>query len=205
MKVKKGGSGSSSGSGSGNGNGNTTQSDSSMSSSIIIVLIVVLIIVSIIAIYFWLSTGLSSNGLMTMGNPTIKQNVTIQNQQPFLDDFYNVYIPPLRNNPYLIPFSTNGGGTTGFTQVGILKYDDSQFLPLFGRPLSTRRDLWQYYTVSNTGTIPGIKLAIKNDRGRDLMDDTGAPELYNDDTVIADGYDKPMQVSIYKQKQLYYV
>jgi hypothetical protein len=168
------------------------------SPTIIIILIIVLIIVSIIAIYYWSLNDQPKN--------VIKQNVTIQNQQPYLDDFYNVYTPPLRNNPYLSPFSTSVNAVnSGFTQVGILKYDDSKFLPLFGRPLSTHRDLWQYYTLSNTGAIPGIKLPIKNSKGRDLMEDTGAPELYNADTVIADGYDKPMQVSIYKQKQLYYV
>jgi len=173
---------------------------STTSSAIIIFLVIALILVSIFAIY----TGLRTSHGSTPN--VIKQNVTIQQPPTTLDDFYNVYMPPLRNNPYLTPFSTNiNAVNTGFTQVGILKYDDSKFLPLFGRPLSTRRDLWQYYTISNTGTIPGIKLPIKNTTGRDLMDDTGAPELYNDDTVIADGYDKPMQVSVYKQKQLYYV
>ena len=90
-----------------------------------------------------------------------------------------------------------------------LKYhgnnEHADFLPLFGRPLSTSRNQWQYYTLSNTGSLPGIKLSLRNEKGRNLMDDTGAPELYDDDTVIADGYDKPMQVSLYKQKQLYYI
>jgi hypothetical protein len=82
---------------------------------------------------------------------------------------------------------------------------NNDILPLFGKPLSTSRDQWQYYTLSNSGTIPGIKLTLRNEKGRNLMDDIGGPELYDNDNVIVDGYDKPMTVSVYKQKQLYYI
>jgi hypothetical protein len=157
-------------------------------------LIIVALLLYLFMTFFGFSVGGGGSG--GRNSAPIQQNISIS-QQP-LDDFYNIYSPPLRNNPYInTPFSG------GFTQVGLLKYDDSQFLPLFGRPLSTRRDLWQYYTISNTGA--GIKLPIHNEKGRDLMDDTGSPELYSEDTIITEGYEKPMKVSIYKQKQLQYV
>lgn len=136
--------------------------------------------------------------------------------------FFDIYYPPLRNNQYTThPFRStvggdsgwlnstpNGGGDTrtmNFTQVGILKANDQTFLPLFGKPKSTKQDTWYYYTISNTGTIGGIKLNIKNERGRNLMDDTGSPELYDADKVMVDGYDKQMSVSLYPQKNISYI
>jgi hypothetical protein len=147
--------------------------------------------------------------------------------------FFDIYYPPLRNNQYTTyPFRSTNGGDSGwqnatptgvsfnpfrstvgggdtrtmdFTQVGILKANDQTFLPLFGKPKSTKQDTWYYYTISNTGTIGGIKLNIKNERGRNLMDDTGSPELYDADKVIVDGYDKQMSVSLYPQKNISYI
>ena len=134
---------------------------------------------------------------------SIVQSVTVKTepQNRRLDKFFDIYEPPLQNDR---TYGLQDTRTTDFTQMGILK-QDGKILPLFGRPLSRRRDQWQYYTLSNTGSIPGIKLGLRNAKGRDLMDDTGAPELSSDDTIVVDGYDKPMQVSLYKQKQYYYI
>ena len=175
--------------------GGTTEIQTTNTNTIYIIIILILIII-IIAFF-----------ITYVINNKITQNISIKNEQPPVDQFFNIYSPPLRNTP---PFSnTSYNGLYGFTQIGILKYhgnnEHADFLPLFGRPLSTSRNQWQYYTLSNTGSLPGIKLSLRNEKGRNLMDDTGAPELYDDDTVIADGYDKPMQVSLYKQKQLYYI
>jgi hypothetical protein len=133
----------------------------------------------------------------------IVQSVTVKTEPQYRqpDKFFDIYEPPLQTSPFS---DRNYGPTSDFTQMGILK-QDGKILPLFGRPLSRRRDQWQYYTLSNTGSIPGIKLGLRNVKGRDLMDDTGAPELSSDDTIVVDGYDKPMQVSLYKQKQYYYI
>jgi hypothetical protein len=144
--------------------------------------------------------------------PKLTQNISITNETPIHqpNEFYDVYMPPLRNNPYISPNKSPpfSDKSQDFTQMGIIKYknnENTEFLPLFGRPLSTSRDKWQYYTLSNKGTLPEIKLNLTTEKGKDLMNEYGAPELYNDDIVMVDGYDKSMQVSLYKQKQLYYI
>jgi hypothetical protein len=139
----------------------------------------------------------------------LQQTIAINNNGN-TDPFYNVNSPPLRSNPYFrnapltitSPFS---GNESNYSQMGILKYDDNTFLPLFGKPVSTSRDLWQYYAISNTGSMPGIKLTIRNEKGRNLMDDVGSPQLYDRDTVIVDGYNKSMEVSLYPQKNISYI
>lgn len=166
---------------------------------IIIICILLIIIISGIILYFTSFAKI----------PKIIQNVSIKNERQPLDQFYNIYSPPLRNNSYISQFNNNSYELKEFTQIGILKYqsnnNDADFLPLFGRPLSTSRNQWQYYTLSNSGSIPGIKLNLRNEKGRNLMNDTGSPELYDNDTVITDGYDKSMMVSLYKEKNLYYI
>jgi Fe-S cluster biosynthesis and repair protein YggX len=164
--------------------------------SIYIIIIFILLLIIGIGILFYFTNM-----------PKIIQNVSVKNEQPQLDDFYNVHSPPVRNNPNIFS-NTNTQKLNEFTQIGILKHPDngenkSNILPLFGRKIS--RDNWQYYALSNTGTIPGIKLNLKNAKGRDLMDDIGSQELYDNDIVIVDGYDKNMIVSLYKQKQFYYI
>lgn len=134
-----------------------------------------------------------------MYNSLSKADNIIQVNTGGQSPFFDLYSPPLRENPYITR-------NHSFTQMGIIKDNNNNiFLPLFGRPLSTRRDQWQYYTLSNTGTLPGIKLSLTNSKGRDLMDDYGASELYDKDTVIVDGYDAPMIVSLYKQNTLSYI
>jgi len=166
-------------------------------STIYIVIISLLSIIIIAGFIIYLTLSLS--------NP-ITQSVTIKNEPQYRkpDKFFDIYEPPLQTPPFSDRTYGLQQSRTDFTQMGILK-QDGKILPLFGRPLSRNRDQWQYYTLSNTGSIPGIKLSLRNAKGRDLMDDTGAPELYNDDTIVVDGYDKPMQVSLYKQKQYYYI
>jgi hypothetical protein len=125
--------------------------------------------------------------------------VSITNEQPRqqTDQFFNIYSPPLTSS--FSDISIN------FTQVGILKNQGTDILPLFGRRVHRSRDQWQYYALSNNGSIPGIKLTLHNAKGRDLMEENGSPELYDGDTVMVDGYDKSMTVSMYKQKPLYYI
>jgi hypothetical protein len=193
MRIKKGGSVSSS-----------PSSFLQSGNTIYVIIISILLIIIICGLVLYFTTPFA------LGSPKITQNVSVRNETPPLDDFYNVYTPPLRDNPYFPPFSRSyNNNSTGFTQIGILKYknnnDNAELLPLFGRPLSTSRNQWQYYTLSNNGTNPSIKLTLRNDRGRNSMDDIGVAELYDDDNVIVDGYDKQMLVSLYKQKQMYYI
>jgi hypothetical protein len=163
------------------------------SSTIYIIIIAVLSTIIVVGLYTIYTTPFTKS-------PKMVQSISIKNDTPPTDPFYDIHAPPLRNNPYMTPPSNS---TSSFSQIGILK-QDGNILPLFGRLVS--RDLWQYYTVSNTGTYPGIKLPLFNEKGKSLMNDTGSHELYNDDTVTADGYDnKKMTVTIYDQKQFQYI
>jgi len=161
-------------------------------------LIIILVIFIFIVGLFYVVKMTGNNAIPAK----LEQNITVNTRnRQYPDGFYNVYEPPLRENPYMVGLSQP---SAQFTQMGILKSNDGSFLPLFGRPLSTGRDLWNYYAISNTGTIGGIKLNIRNERGRNLMDDTGNQPLNDRDTVVVDGYDTKMEVSLYPQKNITY-
>ena len=149
-------------------------------------------------------------------------NVPYNNLPPPVpgDVLLNPYIPPLRDERYLVPslnyippgtipinVSTNIGAVdTNYRQLGILTPLNSSskdsILPLMGRPLFTNRDKWQYYTISNQHN--NVKLPISKS-GRSCTNEYGCDKIYNGDTVYIEGVNDAYKVTIYDNDVIKYL
>ena len=126
------------------------------------------------------------------------------------DVLLNPYSPPLRDERYLVPINvpTNiGSVNTNYRQMGILTpFNESstdKILQLMGRPLFLNRDKWQYYTISNTGSI-NTKLPIRF-HGRNCSGEYGCDSLMNGDIVYVEGYQDTFQVTLYETAKFQYI
>jgi len=127
---------------------------------------------------------------------------------PTSDVLLNPYTPPLRDERYFnrvpINISTNAIDTN-YRQVGILtpiKSNKEKILPLMGRPLYTRRDLWQYYTMSNSNYR--VKLPIRF-KGKNATNEYGVDQIYWVSIVYVEGYDQAFKVTIYENDVIKYI
>ena len=136
------------------------------------------------------------------------------------DPFNDPYSPPLQdplthvypnNRDYSrikipINIETQGLGTQ-YEQLGILEKlgnnSDNLILPLMGRRTMTSRDKWQYYTISNTGTL-NTKLPITF-QNRSCTSEYGCDSLSNGDTVFVKGYNDTFKVTVYGNSLLQYL
>jgi hypothetical protein len=129
--------------------------------------------------------------------------------------------PNVMMDPYAPPLRTDGvyarGGrgipvnieTRGFqndyTQMGIITSDhkENMILPLMGRRLITGLDKWQYYTISNTGSI-NTKLPIRY-KGRSCSGEYGCDCLMDGDVVFVEGYKDTFRVTLYETAKFQYI
>ena len=134
------------------------------------------------------------------------------------DGLLNPYVPPLRDERYLVPnityvppgtvpinVSTNVGAVdTSYRQMGLLTplNGSGKILPLMGRPLFTNRNKWQYYTMSDQNN--SVKLPIVRN-GRSCTNEYGCDELYNGDTVYVEGYNQAFKITIYDNDTIKYI
>jgi hypothetical protein len=92
---------------------------------------------------------------------------------------------------------------TPFQQVGTLVYkradEDAEpiILPLFGRPMPTRADRWEYYTATDKQNM--LKIPINFERN-DCLEEVGCREVYNRDKVFIPAYEKEFEVNLYKYR-----
>jgi len=144
---------------------------------------------------------------------------------PNKDVIGNPYVPPLRDERYLItdnlafapPYvypgrvpinvSTNIGAVdTQYRQLGILTplngSSKDNILPLMGRPLFTNRNMWNYYTTSNQHN--NVKLPISR-KGKSCTNEYGCDKLYNGDTVYIEGINEPYRVTEYDNDTIRYL
>jgi len=136
------------------------------------------------------------------------------------DVLMNPYVPPLRDERYLMPevimpppgrvpinVSTNIGAVdTNYRQVGILtplNGNNSKILPLMGRPLFVNRDKWQYYTISNSGNL-NTKLPVSVN-GKSCTSEYGCNEIMNGDMVYVEGYGNTFKATIYENNMFSYI
>jgi hypothetical protein len=140
-------------------------------------------------------------------------------RDPFNDPYYPpvktdaLFYPPnsgdIRGIPMMnpgIPINVETRGlNTGFQQVGILtrngKQNDDMILPLMGRRLMSGRDKWQFYTISNSGSL-NTKLPIKIN-GRSCTNEYGCDDINNGDTVYVEGYSEVFRVTKYENSSLF--
>ena len=136
------------------------------------------------------------------------------------DVLMNPYVPPLRDERYLIPemamlppggvpinISTNIGAVdTSYRQVGILTpvigRSDNKILALMGRPLFSNRNKWQYYTLSDQNN--SVKLPIRY-KGRNASNEYGVDKIYNGDLVYVEGYQQAFKVTEYENDTIKYL
>lgn len=139
-------------------------------------------------------------------------------------DWADPYVPPLRDNPYMVQPALSqgfvlqevgpGGGSVpvglgrmeggAFSQVGILTPErgsgggDGAVLQLMGRPNYARRDNWNYYTVANQSNMVKLPISRGSQRG---MDEFGMNMLSTGDSVFVEGINGAYTVTIYESRQ----
>ena len=141
------------------------------------------------------------------------------------DPFNDPYSPPLQNDAavYYPPDFGDIRGVPGigvpiqmktrginmeYQQIGILTRDVNMnggelILPLFGRRTMSGRDKWQYYAISNTGSL-NTKLPVSVN-GKSCTSDMGCDMIYNNDTVYVEGYKDVFRATIYENNMLRYL
>ena len=140
------------------------------------------------------------------------------NNLPTKDVLLNPYAAPLRDERYFVPelsyappnavpinISTTAVDTT-YRQIGILTplngSSKDNILPLMGRPLFTRRSLWQYYTISNQHNNVKLPVSVK---GKSGLNENGVDEIYSGDTVYVEGYNDAFKVTKYENDTIKYL
>ena len=122
----------------------------------------------------------------------------------------NPLLPPERSytNTYGTPINIpSRGPLQSFQQIGILykenivnpdqmpgNNNDSNILPLFGRPTFPGSKRWNYYTSSDK--FQNFKLPITRD-GRKCSDDIGCDEIMNGEMLNIPSYNGSFKVEIY--------
>lgn len=121
--------------------------------------------------------------------------------------------PVMINTPvapnFAVPVNIETRGlNTPYEQVGILTKTSNNgnndlILPLMGRRNMAGRDKWQYYTISNTGSV-NTKLPIKIN-GKSCTSEYGCDPLMSGDTVFVDGYNHSFKSTIYENNMFSYI
>jgi len=134
------------------------------------------------------------------------------------DVFLDIYQAPLRDDrcslglgrgsdmrPVPVNIPTQGCGDAEYRQVGILTRlngKDETILPLMGRPLFTRRDKWNFYTLNDKNNMIKLPVTVK---GRSGTDEYGCDNVYTGDTVYVEGYNGAFKVTAYDNQVMRYL
>jgi len=97
------------------------------------------------------------------------------------------------------------GLSQSYSQIGILTRSNNNelILPLMGRRLMSGIDKWQYYTISNTGSI-NTRLPISL-RGKKCSGEYGCECLMDGDVVYVDGYQDTFRTTLYETAKFQYI
>ena len=146
------------------------------------------------------------------------------------DVLLDPYVPPLRDERYLVPSLGFGGGyygptrgpigipvnvstnrnivNTEYRQVGILTPMNAKspaagkILALLGRPLNLGRDSWNYYTMTDKSN--SVKLPIIRKK-KSCTGEYGCDRLYGGDVVFVQGYNQGFRVTMYDNDTIQYI
>ena len=132
------------------------------------------------------------------------------------DPFNDPYSPPLKQNGYYHPRDSSDvrgipvnvstrGVEQSFQQMGILTRMNGTelILPLMGRRSVTGRDKFEYYAISNTGSV-NTKLPISVN-GKSCSREYGCEDINNGDSVFVQGYNDAFQVTMYENDTFRYI
>ena len=133
------------------------------------------------------------------------------------DVFFDIYKAPLRDDRCMtggggdirgsipINVSTQSCDDAKYRQVGILtRYGgkDETILPLMGRPLFSKRDKWNFYTLNDKNNM--IKLPVKV-KGKSGTSEYGCDNVYDGDVVFVEGYNDAFKVTTYDNDVVRYL
>jgi hypothetical protein len=148
-------------------------------------------------------------------SPVIVNVASQRTPYDYRDVLLNPYAAPYNDQNYMSPtvspfaYGSRGGVPSNFRQIGILTHKEGgSVLPLMGRPIDNRKDLWNYYTISDQHN--NVKLPIqvggscKDCRGRQVrsggkngLSEYGVNQLNGGDNVYLDGINKDYHVTLY--------
>ena len=101
----------------------------------------------------------------------------------------------LRNSGTNIPVIATRGIPESYQSMGVLKMEDGEILPLYGRRTASRSDRFQYYTRTDTNNPVQLPLRYKN---RDCQDDVGCEELFDGESMVVVPTGKKGSATIYR-------
>jgi hypothetical protein len=199
-----------------------------MKNTTLILMIIILLCLSYI--FFYKKIDYSPQGIPPHSQSINEQSsVTVMLPKPISsrrDPFNDPYAPPLKNADGLIypviyprdvgdirgiPINIETQGlATQYEQIGILERlgtngstKNDMILPLMGRRTIIGRDKWQYYTISNTGTL-NTKLPVLF-KGRSCTSENGCDNITCGDIVFVKGYNDSFKATIYENNNLQYI
>lgn len=128
----------------------------------------------------------------------IIMRVDTPNAPPAADKELPTY--PSQNPAYPLSRQLNN-----FQQIGTLTSKDTSqpsiILPLFGRPMATRKERWEYYTTTTGEHMLKIPVVFED---KDCTSELGCREVYNNDTVFIPAYQKEFSVQLYRYRDFDY-
>lgn len=179
----------------------------------------VFLLICVIAVGYFVYTRLNQPSVIMQNNRIQRnfrsdsvRNNSVRNDDS-LDVLRNPYSPPLNDERYFqtesrglpINMSTTAVDST-FRQVGILTplngSSKDSILPLMGKILFARRDLWNYYTISNQHNNVKLPVSVK---GRSALNEHGVDKVFDGDTVYVDGMNQPFKATIYENTIMRYL
>jgi hypothetical protein len=135
--------------------------------------------------------------------------------------FNNPHQPPLKNNshfsrpnggdvrggiPINIKTRSSGVGGGEYQQMGILTKPgnpENLILPLMGRQTMSGRDKWNYYTISNSGSVnTRLPVSVK---GKSCTSEYGCDDIMNGEQVYVEGYNDTFKVTKYENGEFQYI
>ena len=173
------------------------------------------LVICIIAVGYFIYTRMNKTASVVIQNNRV-QTESRHLRNDGVDVLLNPYSPPFNDERYFNKGLGNRGGipinmnTTAvdstFRQVGILTplngSSKDSILPLMGKILFARRDLWNYYTISNQHNNVKLPVSVK---GRSALNENGVDKVFDGDTVYVEGMNQPFKATIYDNTIMRYL
>ena len=152
-------------------------------------------------------------------NDSVNNTIIFRDQKRGTGDdvFFDIYKAPLRDDRCMtggggdirgavpVNVSTQSCADAPYRQLGILtRYGgkDETILPLMGRPLFSKRDKWNFYTLNDKNNM--IKLPVKV-KGKSGTSEIGCDNVYTGDIVFVEGYNDAFKVTTYDNDVIRYL
>ena len=161
------------------------------------ILVTFLAVSILIIIFFYVNVSNMMALQQSRTNVTIDVN---EKRNDMSDVLLNPYTPPLRDNQLLSSYR-QVGILTPVNSIGMGNNHDPVMLVLMGRPLYSNRDKWQFYAIAEKSFI---KLPLTRN-GKSCTNEYGCDNIYNNETVIVEGYNDAFKATIYDNDTIRYM